>query len=77
MPFTVKAGSLTFSVAVYTVVSFFALALLFARRFVKPLGKAELGGPAIPKYFTAVFFLFLWIVYITLSSLQAYGHIPF
>ena len=76
LPFTVRAGSLTFSVAIYTTVSFVALTLLFCRRFFKCFGRGELGGPAVPKYLTTFIFLFLWITYIVLSSLQAYGHIP-
>ena len=76
LPFTVRAGALTFSVATYTTVSFFALTLLFCRRFFKIFGRGELGGPTGPKWFTTIFFLFLWLIYIVLSSLQAYGHIP-
>ena len=77
LPFTVKAGSLTFSVGVYTLVSFVCLAVLFMRRYMKIFGRGELGGPRIPKYFTSVLFVFLWIVYVVLSALQAYGHLPF
>ena len=75
LPFTVKAGSLTFSVAVYTCVSFVCLILLFLRRYLKVFGKGELGGPTIPKYLTSLTYFSLWLIYIVLSSLQAYGHI--
>jgi len=34
-----------------------------------------LGGPTIPKYICSIFFVFLWVGYLTLSGLQAYGHI--
>jgi len=34
-----------------------------------------LGGPTIPKYMCSIFFILLWISYLTLSGLQAYGHI--
>ena len=75
LPFTVKAGSLTFSVAVYTCVSFVCLIVLFLRRYLKVFGKGELGGPTVPKYLTSLLYFSLWLVYIVLSSLQAYGHI--
>ena len=74
LPFTVQAGSLTFSVAVYTLCSFVCLAILFCRRYMKVFGRGELGGPAIPKYLTTFVFVSLWLVYVTLSSLQAYGY---
>jgi solute carrier family 8 (sodium/calcium exchanger) len=67
---------LTFSVAVYTAVSFVCLGVLFMRRYMKFFGRGELGGPALPKYGTTILFVFLWIVYIVLSALQAYGHLP-
>lgn len=75
LPFTVKAGSLTFSVAVYTCVSFVCLIILFLRRYLKVFGKGELGGPTVPKYLTSLTYFSLWLIYIVLSSLQAYGHI--
>ena len=75
LPFTVRAGSLTFSVAVYTCVSFVCLTVLFLRRYLKVFGRGELGGPPVPKYLTSFLFVLLWVIYIVLSSLQAYGHI--
>lgn len=76
LPFTVKAGSLTFSVIVFTICSFICFFILFLRRSMKWFGKAELGGPTVPKYLTTIIFVSLWFVYVLLSSLQAYGHIP-
>jgi hypothetical protein len=32
---------------------------------------AELGGPAGSKFVTGVFFTFLWLIYVALSSLKA------
>ena len=52
------------------------LSLLFARRYLKVFGKGELGGPLVPKYLTSAVLMGLWFIYILLSSLQAYGHIP-
>lgn len=73
--FVVPAGDLGFSVAVYTAVAFAAIALILLRRFLALFGNAELGGAIIPKYMSGAFLIFLWFVYIILSSLQAYGHI--
>lgn len=74
--FEVPPGSLGFSVLIYTIVSIACLVLLFFRRRLNFFGAAECGGPALPKYASAVFLVFLWFVYILLSSLQAYGYIP-
>jgi solute carrier family 8 (sodium/calcium exchanger) len=72
LPFTVKAGSITFSVGIFTIVSLIGLGILFLRRRLKCLGGGELGGPSIPKYLSAALYLALWAVYILLSTLQAY-----
>jgi solute carrier family 8 (sodium/calcium exchanger) len=53
------------------------MALLFLRRYLKVFGRGELGGPSIPKYLTFAVFVTLWLIYITLSALQAYGYIAF
>lgn len=71
--FEVQAGSLTFSIIIFTIAELTCLAILVLRRYIPALGRGELGGPAVPKYLTAAFLAFLWIAYITLSSLQAYG----
>ncbi|CAF3298531.1 unnamed protein product [Rotaria socialis] len=75
LPFTVKAGDLSFSVLVFSCSCIIGMILLTLRRFLGVFGKAELGGPTIPKYACSAFFVFLWICYLTLSGLQAYGHI--
>lgn len=75
--FEVEAGSLSISVISYTICAIICLGILVLRRFVKVLGRAELGGPAITKYATGVFFIFLWIIYILVSSLVSYGKIKF
>lgn len=75
--FYVKAGALGFSVAIYTTFSIICLALLMVRRYVGFFGKAELGGPTVPKWACAAFCLFLWLMYVLLSALQAYCYIPF
>ena len=75
MPFKVEAGTLTFSVAIFTICSIICLTVIFLRRYLAVFGKGELGGPKVPKYLTAGFFVLLWLIYILLSSLQVYGHI--
>ncbi|XP_041363701.1 sodium/calcium exchanger 2-like [Gigantopelta aegis] len=73
--FEVPAGSLSFSVILYIVCSLLGLGLLVLRRRLRFFGNAELGGPKGPKIFSALFMISLWIFYVILSSLQAYGHI--
>lgn len=75
LPFTVKAGDLSFSVLVFSICCIICMTVLTLRRFVGFFGKAELGGPTIPKFGCAIFFILLWVGYLTLSGLQAYGHI--
>ncbi|UJR09574.1 hypothetical protein I4U23_013809 [Adineta vaga] len=75
LPFTVKAGDLSFSVLVFSVCCILGMTVLILRRYLGVFGKAELGGPTIPKYLCSIFFVLLWIGYLTLSGLQAYGHI--
>ena len=63
--FAVPAGDLAFSVAVFTGCALVCLGVVVVRRAVLGL---ELGGPEGPKKATAAFFVFLWFVYIGLSS---------
>jgi len=71
--FRVEAGTLGFSVAVYSITAIICIAILLVRRFT--FGKAELGGPMNIKVITFVILVMLWFTYIIVSSLQAYGHI--
>jgi len=75
LPFTVKAGDLSFSVLVFSICCVLGMTILILRRYLSVFGKAELGGPAIPKYICSAIFVLLWVGYLTLSGLQAYGHI--
>ncbi|CAF0956523.1 unnamed protein product [Adineta ricciae] len=75
LPFTVKAGDLSFSVLVFSICCVLGMTVLILRRYLGFFGKAELGGPTIPKYVCSIFFVLLWVGYLTLSGLQAYGHI--
>lgn len=72
--YTVPAGSLVFSVFVFLVVAILCFIVLIIRRVV--VG-GELGGPKLSKYISACICIFLWIVYIFMSTLQAYGLIEF
>ncbi|XP_045213342.1 sodium/calcium exchanger 3-like isoform X2 [Mercenaria mercenaria] len=71
--FDYPAKSLGFSVVIYSVCAFLALSLLLVRRYVPALGRAELGGPKIPKIICGIFLISLWVIYIMLSALQVKG----
>ncbi|XP_052779900.1 sodium/calcium exchanger 3-like isoform X2 [Mya arenaria] len=68
--FEVPAGSLGFTVIVYSVFACIALGLLLLRRFLPVFGRAELGGPQGPKIASGVFVIFLWVFYVILTALQ-------
>lgn len=65
--FVVPAGSLAFSVTVYSFSAVAALILLFLRRMA--FG-GELGGPRPAKYLSAGILVLVWVLYIVLSSLN-------
>ena len=67
-----KAGSLGFSITVFTITAILSIILLVARRV---FGRGELGGPKSTRYASAMFLVFLWLSYVLLSSLETYGHI--
>ncbi|XP_055545055.1 sodium/calcium exchanger 1 isoform X2 [Wyeomyia smithii] len=69
--FEVQPGTLAFSVTLFCTEAFVAIFVLMLRRSPKIGG--ELGGPKKPKYLTAMFFFSLWLIYLILSSLEAYG----
>jgi solute carrier family 8 (sodium/calcium exchanger) len=68
--FIVPAGDLAFSVMVFLIVSVTCLITLVIRRYV--VG-GELGGSNFGRKITATFFVSLWVIYITLSTLKAYA----
>jgi solute carrier family 8 (sodium/calcium exchanger) len=72
--FVVKAGSLAFSVTLFCSFALFAIALLLLRR-TRWIG-GELGGPKGYRIFTSSLFFGLWILYLILSGLESYCHIP-
>lgn len=69
--FTVPPGSLGFSVIIYTGCAIMAIIILLLRRFLKPFGQAELGGPKGPKILSAVIMVSLWVFYVLLSALNS------
>jgi solute carrier family 8 (sodium/calcium exchanger) len=52
-----------------------AIIILLIRRNAKIGG--ELGGPKVAKYITATALIGLWVIYLVMSSLEAYGVISF
>ncbi|XP_024886654.1 sodium/calcium exchanger 1-like, partial [Temnothorax curvispinosus] len=69
--FLVKPGNLAFSVTLFCSEACFVILVLLVRR-VKSIG-GELGGPFIPKVITSVFLFSLWLLYLIMSTLEAYG----
>ncbi|XP_038974069.1 magnesium/proton exchanger 1 isoform X2 [Phoenix dactylifera] len=65
-----NAGGLSFSLLVFFVTSACCIAVLVLRRLI--FG-AELGGPKLWAWVTSVYFMFLWIVFVVLSSLKVSG----
>ncbi|XP_034381250.1 sodium/calcium exchanger 3 isoform X10 [Cyclopterus lumpus] len=72
-PFVVEAGSLAFSVTLFTIFAFLAISVLLYRRRAHIGG--ELGGPRGHRLATSAFLFGLWFLYILFSSLEAYCHI--
>ncbi|KAG7246835.1 hypothetical protein CRUP_024684, partial [Coryphaenoides rupestris] len=70
--FHVDPGTLAFSVTLFTVFALVCVAVLLYRR--RPQIGGELGGPRGPKVLTSCLFFSLWLIYILLSSLEAYCH---
>ncbi|XP_048028286.1 sodium/calcium exchanger 1a isoform X11 [Megalobrama amblycephala] len=68
--FRVDPGTLAFSVTLFTIFAFICVAVLMYRR--RPEIGGELGGPRTPKILTTTLFFSLWLMYIILSSMEAY-----
>ncbi|XP_066142610.1 sodium/calcium exchanger Calx isoform X2 [Euwallacea fornicatus] len=69
--FNVDPGNLAFSVTIFCTEAAVAIFILFVRRS-KIVG-GELGGPVCLKYFTSSVLFSLWVIYLALSTLEAYG----
>ena len=70
--FEIEPGNLFFSVTLFCCAAGVCCFVLMVRR---RLG-GELGGPMIYKLPTTILFVCLWLFYIAMSSLDAYGMIP-
>ena len=69
--FVVRAGSLGFSVVIFTICACCTIGLILLRRFI-PSQPAELGGNKTGAKASAAFLIFLWFVYVLLSIMKAY-----
>ncbi|XP_032669555.1 sodium/calcium exchanger 1 isoform X1 [Odontomachus brunneus] len=69
--FFVEPGNLAFSVTLFCTEACLVILVLLVRR-TKSIG-GELGGPFIPKVITSVFLFSLWLFYLIMSTLEAYG----
>lgn len=67
--FVVEAGSLAYSVIVFTCCALTAILLLYIRRHVVD---GELGGPKELKYASSAFLVGLWFVYIGMSAIKVF-----
>ncbi|XP_069671599.1 sodium/calcium exchanger Calx isoform X2 [Periplaneta americana] len=70
-PFKVDPGNLAFSVTIFCTEAFVAIIILLLRRS-RVVG-GELGGPVVLKYITSFLLFFLWLIYVLMASLEAYG----
>lgn len=68
--YEVKSGPLAFSVVVFLCVALICFIVLIARRI---FVGGELGGSPIGRYMSGVFLIFLWLIYVLMSTLQAYN----
>merc|ERR1711910_284642 len=69
--FKVPVGSLGFSVTIFCIEALLAIVILLIRR--NPAVGGELGGPKSFKTVSSGIFVFFWIFYVLLASLEAYG----
>ncbi|XP_054725264.1 sodium/calcium exchanger 3-like isoform X2 [Anastrepha obliqua] len=72
--FIVPVGSLLFSTVLYLFGALIAFFILLYRRK-KSIG-GELGGVVKLKWFHGMCFIFMWIIYLVISTLEAYHIIP-
>ncbi|KAK6626785.1 hypothetical protein RUM44_009262 [Polyplax serrata] len=73
--FRVPAGTLGFTVLMFSICAVIAIGLLVLRRNLTTTGKAELGGPLLWKFLSGGCLISLWVLYIVVSCLQEYGYI--
>lgn len=66
-------NSLAFCVTLFCTEACLVILVLLLRR-TKSIG-GELGGPFLPKVVTSLVLFFLWVFYLIMSILEAYGYI--
>ncbi|KAJ6667241.1 hypothetical protein lerEdw1_017219 [Lerista edwardsae] len=71
--FHVSAGTLAFSVTLFTIFAFVCVSVLLYRR--RPHLGGELGGPKGCRLATTLLFVSLWLLYILFATLEAYCYI--
>ncbi|XP_073495008.1 sodium/calcium exchanger 3 isoform X6 [Phyllobates terribilis] len=71
--FHVQAGTLAFSVTLFTIFAFVCVSVLLYRR--RPSIGGELGGPRGCRLATTLLFVTLWLLYILFATLEAYCYI--
>ncbi|XP_040831551.1 sodium/calcium exchanger 3 isoform X1 [Ochotona curzoniae] len=71
--FHVSAGTLAFSVTLFTIFAFVCISVLLYRR--RPHLGGELGGPRSCKLATTWLFVSLWLLYVLFATLEAYCYI--
>ncbi|XP_068110170.1 sodium/calcium exchanger 3 isoform X2 [Hyperolius riggenbachi] len=71
--FHVSAGTLAFSVTLFTIFAFVCVSVLLYRR--RPSIGGELGGPRGCRLATTLLFVTLWLLYILFATLEAYCYI--
>ena len=64
-------NSLGFSVTIFCTEALVAIVILLLRR--NPAVGGELGGPKAVKTVTSSIFVCLWVTYVALSAMEAYG----
>ncbi|KAJ9576811.1 hypothetical protein L9F63_006585, partial [Diploptera punctata] len=69
--FIVDPGNLAFSVTIFCSEAMVAIAILLLRRSKRVGG--ELGGPKLLKHITTTVLIVLWMIYILMATLEAYG----
>ncbi|XP_065371386.1 sodium/calcium exchanger Calx isoform X2 [Calliphora vicina] len=69
--YAVEPGTIAFSVTLFCSEALIAILILMLRRSKKVGG--ELGGPRNIKIFSSVILFSLWVIYLLVSTLEAYG----
>ncbi|XP_064633303.1 sodium/calcium exchanger 3-like isoform X2 [Lineus longissimus] len=70
--FYVPAGSVAFTVVLYTICSLLCIGLILLRRYLTVFGKGELGGNNVMKWVSFAFLVTLWVLYVLLSAFNSY-----